>query len=117
MGNVIASAAAWLNATRTAYMSSPVSYLRGSDAEEIQATKGKSVFEVQSGDGSVLQIEAQDFIVNWADMDPLPTAGDRIVFGGETFEVMPFGQESCFRNSDEFNNAIRIHTKKVASET
>ena len=116
MGNLLEQASAWLNSQRQTHMSSRVVYCRGADQQEILVTRGSSRFEVQTAEGNILVVESPDFIVSRAAMDPPPRAGDRILAGAEAFEVAPIGQEPCFRNSDEFGHALRIHTKKVASE-
>src|ERR1043166_8946652 len=116
MGNLLAQGASWLHDMRRAHMSSLVIYCRGADQQEILSSRGSSKFEVQTAEGHILEVQSTDFVMSWADVVPPPVPGDRIIDGPEVFEVNPVGQEPCFRSSDEFNNAVRIHTKKVARE-
>lgn len=108
-------------------MTRTVTYERGSDSVELQATLGETVFEQADDYGVIHKIEARDFIIRTGDLvldsaQTLPVVGDRIrdADGSQEFiyEVMAPGSasggEPPFRYSDPYRKAIRIHTKRVS---
>lgn len=126
MGNLLQAGSAWLDAQRKAHMSSPVTYSRGEASVEVQATVGRTVFEIDDGAGILQKVESRDYLVLTADLvldgEPtLPQAGDRIreADGAKTFvyEVMAPGGEPVWRYSDPYRKTLRIHTKHVDTET
>jgi hypothetical protein len=122
MVDLLEQSSAWLDGQRKKYLSKPVTYSRAEDEVEVLATVGKTTFQIDSGAGVAESFESRDFIVTAADLvldDELvtPERGDRIseTQGGQTFvyEVMGPGQEPCWRWSDQYRKAMRIHTKQV----
>ena len=122
MGDLLEQSSAWLDGQRKKYLSKPVTYSRAKDEVEVLATVGKTTFNIDSGSGVVESFESRDFIILAADLvlngeAVTPERGDRIseVHDGQTFvyEVMGPGQEPCWRWSDPFRRAMRIHTKQV----
>jgi hypothetical protein len=70
----------------------------------------------------VESFEAQDFIIQTVDLELggaliTPEPGDQISVtqGSQTFvyEIMAERDEPCWRWSDPYHNAMRIHTKQV----
>ena len=118
-------AMAWLEEQRVQYMSEAVTYHRGADSVEVQATIGKTDFEVDNGTGILQRIESRDFLILAADLilagqEIEPQRGDRI---RETcrdkvyvYEVLAPENEDCWRHSDTFKKTLRIHTKQVDVE-
>ena len=126
MADLLQQASAWLGGMRSAYLSHPVTYSRGADSVQVNASIGRTVFEIDDSCGAVESWESRDFLIAAADLvlaiagNVLPAAGDRIsdVEGGQTFvyEVMAPGKEPCWRYSDPYRATLRIHTKQVAVE-
>jgi hypothetical protein len=118
--------AAWLEEQRRAHMTRTVTYQRGAQSVEVAATVGKTVFRLDTGYGVVERHETRDYLVLAEELvldgqTTLPKAGDRV---RETephmlfiYEVMAPGNEPCWRYSDPYRRALRIHTKLVHAET
>jgi hypothetical protein len=118
-------ASAWLGAKRKVHLARPVTYRRGAEAVEVDATIGRSLFEAPDAYGVVVVTESRDFLIAAADLvlggEPaLPAAGDRVeeLQDGNilTYEVMAPGTEPAWRYSDPYHRTLRIHTKLVAKE-
>ena len=91
----------------------------------VEATIGKTEFEVEDGAGVIERVVSRDYLIHTADLllggvAALPLAGDQIreTQGTATFvyEVMAPGKEPPYRFSDPFRKLLRIHTKLVATE-
>ena len=102
-----------------------VVYQRGADQVAVQATIGKTEFEIDDGSGVIQRFQSRDYLIQTADLKlggilTLPVAGDRIreTVGDQTFvyEVLAPGNEPHFRFSDPFRKVLRIHTKHVGTE-
>ena len=113
----------FLDDQRHAHMTRTVTYERGSDSVELQATIGETVFEQADDYGVIHKIESRDFIIRTGDLvldsvQTLPTTGDRVretdVDTEFVYEVMAPGQEPPFRYSDPYRKALRIHTKRIS---
>jgi hypothetical protein len=120
--DLLEQSSAWLDGQRKKYLSRPVTYSRAEDEVEVLATVGKTTFNIDSGAGVVESFESRDFLILAADLmlggvPVAPQRGDRITEtqGDQTFvyEVMGPGQELCWRWSDPYRRAMRIHTKQV----
>ena len=125
MGNLFECGVAWLADQLKAHGSSEVTYQRGADQVAVQATIGKTEFEIDDGSGLIQRFQSRDYLIQTADLQlgghtTLPVAGDRIreTVGDQTFvyEVLAPGNEPHFRYSDPFRKVLRIHTKLVATE-
>jgi hypothetical protein len=106
-------------------MARPVTYCRGEQSVEVQATLGRTVFEIADAYGVVEQSESRDFLIPAADLVlggavTLPERGDRVreTQDGKTlvYEVMAPGKEPHYRFSDVYRRTLRIHTRQVAVE-
>ncbi|HUU82011.1 MAG TPA: hypothetical protein VM243_00785 [Phycisphaerae bacterium] len=115
----------WLGAQRKAHASSEVRYVRGADPVDVQATVGRTVFEVDTGDGVVERWEARDYLIVAADLIlggeiVTPEVGDQIreTQGDKVYvyEVLAPGAEPCWRYSDPWRATLRVHTKLVDTE-
>jgi hypothetical protein len=116
--DLLENASAWLAGRRTKFLSRPVTYCRGADSVAVQATVGKTVFEVDDGSGVLETFESRDYLVAAANLvlggaAVKPQRGDRITDGGKVYEVMAPGKEDVFRFSDPYGVTLRIHTKQV----
>jgi hypothetical protein len=125
VANLFETAASWLADQLKTHASVEVLYVRGAGSVSVNATIGKTEFEVDDGSGVILRVQSRDFLIQAADLQfggvaSLPVAGDRIreTQGSQTFvyEVMAPGNEPHYRFSDPFRKLLRIHTKHVATE-
>jgi hypothetical protein len=133
VADLLEQASAWLDRMRTKHMARPVTYCRGEQSVEVQATLGRTVFEIADAYGVVEQSESRDFLILAADLVldgavTLPQRGDRIrepqdgpsTGSGQAktfvYEVMAPGKEPHYRFSDVYRRTLRIHTKQVAIE-
>ena len=124
MTDLLQTGSDWLLDQQKAHCSKAVTYQRpGHTAIQVQATIGRSTFEIQDDHGVVEEVEARDFLIQAADLEEgvgcfiLPEAGDLIkeVLAGETvvFEVTAVGDEPPWRYSDPYRKTVRVHTKQV----
>jgi hypothetical protein len=123
MKDLLQQASDWLEKKRTQFAARIFLYSRGNQTQNIPATVGKTVFEVEDGHGILLRHESRDFLVLAADLvlgnrKTLPQKGDRIhETQGEAvyvYEVTAPGKEPCWRYSDPYRKTLRIHTKQIA---
>ena len=128
MADMLEQGASWLDDQRHQHMTRSVSYARGASTVAIQATVGQTEFEQADdvGGGIVHKTESRDYLIRTADLvldgqATLPKRGDQIreTDGTTTvvYEVLSPGDEPVFRYSDPYRNALRIHTKHIATET
>ncbi len=120
--DVLKDASAWLEGERNKFLVEPVTYERGTDSVILNATRGRTVFEVDDGFGSIERWEAKDFLILTADLilnsiEVLPERGHLIkdIVGTLTYiyEVMNPTGEPFFRFSDPWRQTLRIHTKQI----
>lgn len=125
MTNLLDQGAAWLADQLKTHASTEVVYQRGANQVAVQATIGKTEFEVDDGAGIIQRVQSRDYLIQAADLQlgglaTLPRAGDRIRerVGEKTFvyEVLAPGNEPPYRYSDPFRKLLRIHTKHVGTE-
>jgi len=125
MPNLLEQGASWLADQLKTHASTEVIYQRGANQVAVQATIGKTEFEIDDGSGVIQRFQSRDYLIQTADLQlgghtTLPVAGDRIreTVGDQTFvyEVLAPGNEPHFRYSDPFRKVLRIHTKLVATE-
>jgi hypothetical protein len=110
----------WLEMQRTKYMSGPAVYKtdRGAGIEtfDVQATFGKTDYEIADGYGATIKTRVIDFLISAEDLTFEPEAGDVILADNRKYEVMNLGGESCWRWSDPYRITLRIHTKDIGDE-
>lgn len=124
MADLMSRAAEFVARKLAASVSRPVTYVRGSDSVALDATVGRSAFEVDDGHG-VVRFETRDYVVR---MDALvlggqatqPRRGDRIEedAGNGTavaYEVVNVAGSPEWRPCDSSRVLIRIHTKLAGS--
>lgn len=123
MSNIDEVGSVFLEAQRHRHRSSPVTYWRGTNCVQVQATLGRTPWEQVDAQGVLVQTESRDYLLRTVDLVlagvmTLPIAGDRIteVQNGVTYsyEVMSFGGEGPWRYSDAQRQTLRIHTKLVS---
>lgn len=118
MSNLMHSRAAFLAAQRHAHMTETVTYRRGSDAAELDASRGHSDLEAETDYGVVIEVQTADFLVRAEDLVlgglvALPHEGDRIEADGKTFEVRAPGGQAPWRYADAHRLTLRIHTQEL----
>ena len=95
-------------------VASEIVYKRlGGDALSVKAVVGRTVFRSTDVDGIWTRIETRDFIVPRELLSSEPQVGDEIGFLGHTYEVLSPAGEPCWRWSDAFHTAYRIHAKNT----
>ncbi len=126
MADLLQTASDWLHDQQKQHASRLVTYERGATTVAVQATIGRTVFEIDDEFGVVHKLESRDFLIHAADLvlggsTVLPERGDRIreTVGTTTYiyEVMAPGKEPHFRYSDPYRKTLRIHTKQVGVES
>lgn len=120
--NLLQIGGTWLAAQRAAKMSHAVTYARGVASVTVNATVGRTAWDVTRDDGSVLQDESRDYLITTADLVlsgslTKPAAGDVITetLAGESVEytVMAPGTERPWRYADAQRLTLRVHTKQT----
>lgn len=114
MVDLLRQGAAWLEQMRTAHCASPVEYRGGSDTHALQATFGRTAYEVAEESGLTVGGHVWDFLIVAADLGFDPDPGDVIVADGRRFEVLPLGEDvQGWRWSDPYRQTYRIHTREI----
>ena len=124
--DMMETAAAWLGRTLAESASQPVQYCRGQQVCEVRATLGSTSYEVDRGDGLVVQAETVDFLIGADELVfdgrlARPAEGDRIKHRRSgtpevsVYEVMPLGG-SAYRRADVYGGRWRVHTREVERE-
>ena len=125
MADLLEQSSTWLEEQRVQHMSRTVSYHRDAESVAVQATIGRTVFELDDGMGILEKIESRDFLILAADLAlagaaTLPQRGDRIkeTAGDKVYvyEVLAPGKEPHYRFSDPYRKTLRIHSKQVDVE-
>jgi hypothetical protein len=123
--NLLEDGAQWLADQMEESVSSPVVYVRGSLECPLNASLGKTQFEVTDQAGMLQNVESHDFILRASEMlfDGLPfvpKAYDSvlIVRGGVThkYVVVQYGSmidstEQVYRWCDPYGKQLRVHTR------
>jgi hypothetical protein len=118
VGDLLRQGGQWLEQQRTAHMTSPVIYRRAGQADaELQATFGRTEYEVADDYGATVRTHIVDFLVLADDLGFEPQAGDVIVAEGRKHEVMDLAGEGPWRWSDPYRTTCRIHTKDTGADT
>lgn len=121
MVNVLEEGAEALKDQLRDFASSKVTYRSGpSSSVEVDATIGRTIFEVFSASNVVQRTESKDFIFPVVQLDfgsgvVEPKRGDLVEFArdGRTdiFQVMAPGDEPDWRFADVYRKQYRVHTK------
>lgn len=123
MSDLLGTGLAWLEMQRTRHLTKTVMYHRppAAGGTPVNATVGKTTFEVVTAGGVLERVESRDYLIEAAaltDFGP-PQRGDRIieVTGGtrHTAEVLAPGREPHWRWSDVNRTCYRIHTKHLTT--
>ncbi len=128
MGDLLRQGSQWLAGMLTQHVSSPVTYRRDQTVLELQATFGRTEYEVEDDHGLRVGAEVTDFLIAAGDFTPTfgkPQVSDEIIApstgsgqgDGVVFEVMSLAGQGHWRWSDPHRTAIRIHTKEIGPST
>ena len=124
MADLLQTAHQWLAGQQREHASQEVTYQRGAENVTLQATIGRTLFELQDAKGFIQKTESRDYLISTSDLIldsqvVLPQRGDKIIetVGDKTFtyEVLAPGKEPVWRYSDPYRTQLRIHTKHVAT--
>lgn len=121
MPDLIADGAVWLADQRKTHLAREIEYVTGATSVTVQATIGRTDFELVGEGGIMERTESRDFIVATGDLTAAPSRGDQIrETVGPTvyvFEVMaPVASAPPWRWADAARTAYRIHTRLVGTE-
>ena len=119
MGDLLRQGGQWLEQQRTAHCSNPVTYRRDGTEAIVNATFGRTEYEVEDDYGIRVGAQVTDFLILAEAFSPTfdePEAGDQIIADGVVYEVMNLAGQGHWRWSDPYRQTMRIHTKEVDSE-
>ena len=102
-----------LRAVQLDFLVSDATYRRGAEARSVKAVVGRTVFRSTDESGIWTRVETRDFIVPKELLPSEPQVGDEVEFLGGTYEVLSPNGEPCWRWSDAFQTAYRIHAKHI----
>ena len=117
MGDLLKAGSLWLAQQRADYCASQITYIRGESSYQFLATRSSGDSELTDEYGVRVGTTLVDFLVaatDWPSQLGSPQSGDAIVVDGHDYEVMDLGGEGCWRWSDEYRTALRIHAKGSA---
>ncbi len=87
----------------------------GQPAKAVNATFGKTDFEIIDEAGLTVGSHVWDFLIRADELGFEPESGDIIAASGRKYEVMNLGGDGCWRFSDPFRQTYRIHTRDTGS--
>ena len=109
-----------LKNTMKSHLSQTVTYVRGSNSVAISATYGEKRYEVEDADNFRVWTTSFDFtflkadlILDGSNVEPVRHDLIRITVGATTaeYQVLPLGNDPCWRFSDQYSTVFRVHTK------
>ncbi len=109
------------------FAAQPITYSRGAESVDLLASYGAKLLKIDDGAGGIrMEWTDMDFVIPAADFhfpygDTIePQRGDLVHMTIEgqvqSFEVLPFGSEPCWRWCDPYHVNIRVHTKHIDTE-
>ena len=125
MVDLLQAGSDWLQAKRKACMARPVTYTRGAEQITVDATLGRTRYEVEDGYGLRVTAGVMDFLIGTDELilsgaPALPEPGDQIRVERnsaiEVFEVMALSGIGHWQYSDPYGRTLRIHTRQVKME-
>ncbi len=126
MGDILKDGLAFLTAQLKANASQTITYARGLNSVDVQATFGKKLLKLDDGLGGIrMEWTDMDFLIPAADLKfgstPItPERGDLIYltepYDVQVFEVMPYGSDPAWHWSDPHQSMYRIHAKFIDDE-
>ena len=116
MADLLKQGSDWLEQMRTEHCSSQVEYRRDVQVLTVNATFGKTDYEVADDYGLKVGASICDFLILADELGLEPECGDVIAAGGRKYEVLDLGSDGCWRWSDPYRTTMRIHTKDIGSD-
>jgi len=116
MPDLLHDSSAWLDRMMQKHCSRTVLYRRGDAEADLDATIGRTYYEVEDSTGLRVKGHVVDFIISAGVFAPLfgtPEQGDRIAVDGILHEVMSLAGEGHWRWSDPHRTTMRIHSKEI----
>lgn len=117
MADLLGDGVEWLLDTLADHVSRTVIFRRASSSAEITVTLGRSEWEQQQADGSIIRIITRDYIYNGTEVPNFgqPQRGDEIVDADGVYQILPTTGLQAARYLDTRQLGLRIHTKKKGS--
>ena len=114
MSDLLRKGSQWLEQMREKHCSSPVRYERDGETVQVNATYGKTDYQLASDAGINVGSHVWDFLILSDALPFEPEPGDIIEADGIRFEVMPLGDDiNGWRWSDPYRATYRIHTREI----
>jgi len=118
MTDILRSGAAWLEATRKAYASTPAVYHRGAVSVSLNVTIGRLITEDKMENDYSIIVTYTDFFITAADLVlssavVKPQAGDYLIYDGRKYLAQKAADGAYWRWSDSFATTIRFHAAEV----
>jgi hypothetical protein len=116
MQDMIAIGETWFRSQRREHLATEVSYQPTvGPTRTVLATIVVGRWESVDAAGQIMRTETRDFLVDTTDLAQDPKRGDKLVYGGATYEVtIPPGAEHHWRWSDRNQTLRRIHTMVIS---
>ena len=119
MTDLLRAASDWFQGVRTQFASGPVTYVSGTNQATVNATVGRSNFNIDQDDGAQIIVQSRDYLILASDLQAEPQPGDQVIevtgSSTNTYEVARFGAEPCWRWADSFFKTRRVHTKLLGA--
>jgi hypothetical protein len=123
MADILQDGLALLATQMKAYVSTTITYRRGSKQVDVLATLGSSIFTLDEVEGTRRTYTSIDFDIQAADLvwDAVvrtPERGDNVILDGRVYEVStPSTQERVWKwLSGMIGVRFRVHTKQIGTE-
>lgn len=118
MGDLLARCDAWLGAQFSSQVSQSITYSRGALSVTIAATPSNNNLQVVDANGFSTTMSVTDFsfaasALTFGNGQVDPVKGDRIVWDGRLYEVLPVPGGECFDYYDPARAGIRVHAKVI----
>jgi len=115
MSNLLEDGAIELRRTLLEYAANSIVYSRGVQQVTLDAVLGSSLLRITKEDVTYLLKTELDVFMNPTDMGVMfpPQKGDRVTVLGYTYEVLHLPGENIYDHEDQFQELIRVHTKRV----
>ena len=111
--NMLENGLHWLAKKQKQHVSSPVDYCRNELRHSVDATLGRTEYEIVDDHGFRITTHSIDFLINAADLDLIPKVGDQIICNEIVHEVLELGNSDCWCWCDPHSIRRRIHTKRL----
>ncbi|MCL2348433.1 MAG: hypothetical protein FWC50_09255 [Planctomycetaceae bacterium] len=111
--NMLQNGLDWLAKKQKRHVSSRVYYYRDEICYPVNATLGRTKFDMEDDYGVRITAHTIDFLINASDLELIPKVGDRIISDKTAHEVLELGAAGCWRWCDPHGIRRRIHTKRL----